>query len=334
MSPRPLEHHHDAFDACVELARAGRYPQAVADLRRGLHRRTLHPQIRGAAAQALTRIARIAQDAGERDHATAALEEAVRIAPRFADVHYRLALLRLAAQRTVEARRSLEEALRINPRYVAARVEVALLDAREGRLGEALETLRRLGADHSPEEPRLFGRGLESLEHADWEEAGSLLKQALRLDQPGVNQVIEEFHALMRRGDRAGAAGRVREAMRQHPGYADLHHLLGIAELEEGHLDDAVSSLARALELHPDYHAARVELARALEALGDLAQAEEQVAWVLQADPGHPRALELAERWQRRARRGQRAGAARARATRDISGTSGSAEPTEEEEAS
>src|SRR6185369_8063146 len=106
---------------------------------------------------------------------------------------------------------------------------------------------------------------------------------------------------------RPGAARCVREALHDHPGYADLHYLLGIAELDEGHLDDAISALARALELHPDYHAARVQLARALEASGDLVQAEEQVGLVLQADPQHPQALELAERWSRLHRRSGRA---------------------------
>jgi tetratricopeptide (TPR) repeat protein len=287
----------------VDLARAGRHLEAVEDLRRVVASRPLHPQHRGAAVEALVSISRMAQASGDLANATAALEEARRLAPTFADVHYRLALARLAAQQRAGARRSLQEALRINPRYVAARVELALLDAREGMLGEALDTLRSLGDEHRVEEPRLFHDGLESLEHADWDAAGEQLRQALQLDKPGVKEVIEEFHVRMERGDRAGAARAVRGALQAFPSYADLHYLLGSAELEEGNLDDAVSSLARALELHPDLHKARVQLARALEALGDLAQAEEQASMVLEADPEHPDALELAERWKRLHRR-------------------------------
>ena len=91
-----------------------------------------------------------------------------------------------------------------------------------------------------------------------------------------------------------------------------IHALLGTVELEEGQVDDAIATLGRALELHPDYHAARVLLARALEASGDRAQAEEQVTLVLDADPQNPAALELAERWSRLHRRRDRS-ATRAR---------------------
>jgi len=298
VSPRPLRRTHD-FEACVELARGGQHRDALERLRRALAAEPLHAELRSAAVEALGRVSRLAESAGDLAGAAEALEEALRIAPKFVDVHYRLGRLRLLRREPEPARKSLEAALRINPGYVAARVELALLDASQGRLGEAIETLRRMDLERAPHEPRLFRRGIQSLEHADWQEAGSLLRQALHLDQPGLNERLEEVRARMSRGDRAGAARSIRAALAEHPGYADLHCLLGIAELEEGHVDDAIATLARALELHPDYHAARVQLARALEASGDLAQAEEQVHLVLEADPQNPQAVELSERWSR-----------------------------------
>lgn len=306
MSPRPLRRTHD-FEACVELARAGQHRAAVERLRRALGAEPLHAELRSAAVDALGRMSRLAESAGDLAGAAEALEEASRIAPKFADLHYGLGRLRIAQRDLGAARDSLEAALRINPSYVAARVEMALLDASQGRLGEAIETLRRLDLERAAHEPRLFRRGIQSLEHADWQEAGSLLRQALHLDQPGLNERLEEVRARMSRGDRAGAARSIREALAEHPAYADLHCLLGIAELEEGHLDDAIATLARALELHPDFHAARVQLARALEAAGDLAQAEAQVELVLEADPENPQAVELAERWSRLHSRRRRA---------------------------
>ena len=309
MSPRPIESARGAFEACVELARGGRHRQGLDQLRRALGARPLHAQARGAAVEALSRIGRIAEGAGDLDHAVEALMEALRIAPRFADVHYRLARIRLARNETALARQSLDEALKIHPGYVAAQIERALLDAREGQLAEAIATLRALDLARSPHEPRLFDRGIESLEHADWQEAGSLLREALRLDAPGLDEALDQAQTRMKRGDRGGAMRWIRQALAEHPGYADLHALLGTAELEEGHVDDAIATLARALELNPDYHAARVLLARALEASGDLRQAEEQVGLVLEADPRNPAALELAERWSRLHRRRNRTAA-------------------------
>jgi tetratricopeptide (TPR) repeat protein len=303
MSPRPLPKSQGSFEAFVDLARDGQHFQALEKLARALNDQPLHAQVRGAAVEALGRISRMAESAGDLGSAARALEEALRIAPRYADVHYQLARLEIQARQFAGARKSLGAALRINPTYVAARVELALLDAREGLLGEAIEALRKLDLGRAPHEPRLFHRGIQSLEHADWQEAETLLRQALHLDEPGLSERLDEVHARMNRGDRAGAARLIRDSLREHPGYVDLHCLLGIAELEEGHFDDAIATLAHALELHPDYHLARVHLARALEVSGDLVQAEEQVALVLESDPQNPQALELAERWERWHRR-------------------------------
>jgi tetratricopeptide (TPR) repeat protein len=69
-----------------------------------------------------------------------------------------------------------------------------------------------------------------------------------------------------------------------------------------GHFDDAVASFGRALELNPDYHGARLDLARSLESLGLRVQALDHVALVLEADPQHAQALELHARWNVRGR--------------------------------
>ena len=296
MSPRPMPSNGEIFEPALERARQGHAREAIEAIV-ALARESGNVP---AAVAALTTIAR--RSGADPEIAQQALIAAVALAPNYPDLHYRLAGVQLQARRPVEARASLDEALRLNPDYVAAQVERALLDAREGRLGEALETLRRMSRHTAVEEPWTFGRGLESLEHADWDAAGTLLRSALHLDDPGIDALIAEFHELMGRGERAEAARRMRAALRDHEGYADLHYLLGCVEIEESQLDDAIASLARALEIHPDFHAARLQLARALEAQGDLARAEDQVALVLEVEPRHATALEFEARWSRRAR--------------------------------
>jgi tetratricopeptide (TPR) repeat protein len=306
MKPRPRDAETQAFEASLTLARAGRHADAVADLLGRLDRPGIHPQQRAAAAASLGRIARLAEAAGDLESAERALDRALAIAPSYADLHFQLACLQVRRQRRAAARKSLDAALEINPRYVAARVERALLDAREGLLGEALATFRRLGEEQRLEEPRTFQQGLKSLERADWDEAGALLKQALSVSDTRVEDAVQAYHTLMAQSQPDRALLVLRSALRRNEAYADLHCLLGTAELEQGLLDDALASLARALELHPDYHKARVEFARTLEALGDLTQAAEQVALVLEADPDHPQALQLHERWTRRRTRRRR----------------------------
>lgn len=299
MTPRPLPSENAPFEPALALARDGRLDDALEALAALPEPGSGGPQ-RGAAALAHAEVARLAEAGGALDIAQRAIDEAVRLAPAYADLHYQRACLLNQQQQRPAARRALEEALRINPRYVAARLELALLEAREGLLAESLGALRALEQERRVEEPRAFQRGLKSLARADWDEAGALLKSALRVSDPIVDRALAEHHALVAAGEHTRALHALREAVTAHPGYPDLHYLLGSSELEAGMTDDAIASLARALELHPDFHAARVQLARAFEALGGLVQAGDQVMLVLREEPGHPQALELQERWSRR----------------------------------
>ena len=300
MSPRPLPPENAPFEPALALAREGRLDEAFAALFAAMPARGGGGPHRGAGALAFAEVARLAEAAGDVVTATRAIDEALRLAPAFADLHHHRARLLILQQQRPAARKALQHALGINPRYVAARLELALLDAREGLLAESLAALRALEQERRVEEPRTFQRGLKSLARADWDEAGALLKSALKVSDPVVDRALAEYHARVARGEHAEALNALREAVTAHPGYPDLHYLLGCSELEAGMTDDAIASLARVLELHPDLHAARIQLARALEALGDVVQAGEQVALVLREDPAHPQALELEERWARR----------------------------------
>ena len=313
MSPRPLPAENAPFDPALALARAGRFDDACAALSSALAPRDGRLPPGGAGALAYAEVARLAAAAGDGVAALRAMDEAVRLAPAYADLHHHRACLLILHQRRPEARRALERALEINPRYVAARLELALLDAREGLLTESLAALRALEQERRIDEPRAFQRGLKSLASADWDEAEALLKTALKIADPVVDRALAEYHARVAEGEPGRALQALREAVTTHPGYPDLHYLLGSSELEAGMTDDAVASLARALELHPDLHAARVQLARAFEVLGDVVQAGEQVALVLRADPAHAQALELQEYWSRRREGIARAPADRAR---------------------
>jgi len=305
MTPRPRPDPNLDFTPALDLARDGRFDAATESVVR------MAGPLRGVQAapfvETLTELARMAERAGDLERAERACTEAVRLAPGFADLRYRRARLQITLQRRTDARRELEAALRINPDYVAARLELALLDAREGLLAESLDTMRALAGDRRVTEPRAFRRGMESLQEADWDQAEVLFRQALRLSDPAIEEVVNAYHQRMAAGEVDGAIVVMRQAIGTRETYADLHYLLGAAEFEAGLYDDALGSLARALELHPDFHHARVALARVLEAYGDVARATEQIALVLQHEPGHPQALALHERWSRRRTRAPKA---------------------------
>lgn len=298
MSPRPTNRNDADLSDVQQLATAGRLDAALRRLDAVLGPRPAESN-RHAAVSLLRALARESQAAGDPGGAILLLDTAVRLAPGFADLHYQHALALAGRQQRTEARRALERALKINPGYLAAQIELALLDAREGLLGHSLERLRALADDPRLEEPGAFRQGLARLQQAEWDEAGSLLRRALRLSDPALDGVLERYHAHMDAGEPARAAQVVRDVLPRFEGYPDLHFLLAGAELSDGHADDAIVSFARALELNPNFHAARLELARALEAVGQVDQAREEVSRVLEVQPDDPLALEMHARWQR-----------------------------------
>jgi len=300
---RPGSVPESEFSEAIRQARAGRHAQAVERIERAAGAGPLPVPRRIAVAEALAHVARLAEAAGGTAQAEAALGAALRFRSDYPDLHYRRARLLLQLGRRAEARKALERALTLNPCYTAARLERALLDASEGLIGEALESLRALARETAVERPVVFQQGLESLERAEWEEAGVLFARALALEEPADGSVVERARALLEAGDATQAATLLQAALPGRETWPDLHYLLGSAELERGQFDDALATLARAIELNPDFHAARLQFARALEGVGALAQAGEQVALVLQHDPTHAQALELHERWTSRGRR-------------------------------
>jgi tetratricopeptide (TPR) repeat protein len=293
------------FDDALELAAAGRYADAAM---RALEVAGESPEESraAAAAQVLARIARLAESADDLSAADRALEHAIILRPRYADLHFQYGALLVQRGRRMEARRELEAALEIHPNYLAARVELAMLEAREGRIGEALCALRDVQRDHGISEPHTFQQGLQSLERADWDAAEQQFRRAVRGSHPRLDRQLERYRELMAEGSPERAADVLRAALEGHERYPDLHALLGACELGLGHFDDALCSFARALELNPEFHGARVQMALALDALGDRAGASEQLSLVLQAEPGHAQATELSERWLPRARSGGR----------------------------
>ena len=218
------------FDDAIALAGAGRHADAVL---RALEiaGESPHEARAAAAAQALARIARLADSAGDLSAADRALEHAIILRPRYADLHFQYGALLVQRGRRAEARVELKAALEIHPRYLAARVELAMLDARDGRIGDALSELREVERDRGIAEPHSFQQGLQSLERADWDAAEAQFRRAVRGSHPSLDRQLERYRDLMAVGDPERAAEVLHEAVDRYEAYPDLHALLGACEL-------------------------------------------------------------------------------------------------------
>ena len=284
----------DTLQSAHSLAAAGDYAEAFARIERVLRAAdgSVPPS---AVATALAAVARSAERKGDAAMARRALTAALERVD-WADLHLAMGTLLVRDGEGDAARRAFDRALAINPGYRAAALERALLDAREGRISEALGALRALTGGGPEGESEALREGLARLREAAVEDAAPLLRLALTGGDEALERLLGDAEASLAAGDVGSGLRMLRRAVAERPGYADLHALLGAHELRAGCIDDGLASLVHALELNPDFHAARIELARGLEARGEREAALHEVQQVLEADPARPDAVAFYER--------------------------------------
>ena len=290
------------WDDVTRLRRAGRPGEAMAALEaRAAADPALaaHGQTRALRALLAADLGEMRLAAGDLPDAVALYERAVAEAPRFPDLHHRLGLARLRSLDTKGARAAFAAAVVLAPGFAAPRLELALLEAREGRLGESLALLKRLGEVRTPAVRDAFERGLARLAEADWEGGGEVLRRAFGVEGGGVDERLREIGTRLADGRSGEALTLARALLAAHPQFPDAHLALALVRRERGEWDDCAESCGRALELHPRYHEARVYLAEALLRRGQRVEAEAQLDFVLAADSAHPLAVALAKTLRR-----------------------------------
>jgi tetratricopeptide (TPR) repeat protein len=98
---------------------------------------------------------------------------------------------------------------------------------------------------------------------------------------------------LQRSGDFERARLAYEEALKQSPKRVDALSNLGLVHLNLGAHAEAIERLSQALSIQPDLHTVRLFLAFAHFRAGQFGAAEREVAQVLAATPGDPKALHL-----------------------------------------
>ena len=293
IEPEPAPHHPLVpFRALLASGETARAREALGRLI-GDPTRPLSP---ADAATALGMLARADERNGDLSRARTALERALSLVD-WADLRLALGTLLARLGDRAGARRELDRALAINPRYRAAAVERALLDASEGRIADSLAALRSLSAapPAAAVAPALEA-ALEQLRDDAVDEAAPLLRRVLAPGAEALERTLSDAEERISGGDLGGGLALLRRCVAEHPGYADVAALLGAHELRVGFLDDGIASLVSALELNPDYHAARLQLAHGLYLRGERTRAVSEVRAVLEREPSHADAAALLER--------------------------------------
>jgi tetratricopeptide (TPR) repeat protein len=86
-------------------------------------------------------------------------------------------------------------------------------------------------------------------------------------------------------GQTNAAIALYRQALDQHPSFAEAHAALGEIFLQTDKVAAAADSFAKAVKARPDYLVARLNLALLLARMGQRADAMQQLQAVLQLDP-------------------------------------------------
>ena len=107
---------------------------------------------------------------------------------------------------------------------------------------------------------------------------------------PEFTESLRRAHALLRTGRAASAEAALRALDARYPGAVNCLWLLGIALLDQDKFPASIETLERALVIAPNFHNARVDLARAYQRAGRAAEARTEVRRVLEAMPHHHRA--------------------------------------------
>jgi len=299
-SDRPA---NPVWDEVLALRRAGRPAralEALAHLAEGDARAAGHAEFARLRGLLHADLAHERELRGDVEGAAAFLLRAIADAPRFPDLHFRLGALRLRLRDIEGARKSFEAAVAIAPGYAAPRVEIALLDARQGRLGESLALLRKLGEARAIPAVEDFRVGLEKLADADWEGSEDILRRAFGLEPSPVDEHLREVGTLLADNRTDEALALARALVDEHPFFPDAHLALALVRRERAEWDDCAEVCGRALELNPSFHQARVYLAEALSRRGQWGESDFQLDAVLAAEPEHPLALALARALRRR----------------------------------
>jgi tetratricopeptide (TPR) repeat protein len=160
---------------------------------------------------------------------------------------------------------------------------------RQGRLGEAAATLRRLLADqpHNSQALHLLGITVGQMGRAG--EAVELIRTAVRLEPSNPIMHANLGNALQETGRHAEAAEEYGRAIALKADFAGAHRGLGVALVYLGHAEEGLASLEQALRLVPADAQIHNDLGAALQQLG---RSREALAHFVRAAALNPRHVE------------------------------------------
>jgi len=176
----------------------------------------------------------------------------VELKPNYADAYYNLAVAYKNSGLLEEASAELEKALTINPRYVEALNLRGELMLRERRTDEAIAVFKDVLALAPQNLPALLNLALSYGDIDMLDEAIERYRAALALYPAYADTYVGLANALLRKGDDAEAMEMLRKAVELNPNYLEAHRILARAHAKAGRAQEAIAALGRVIDTSLD----------------------------------------------------------------------------------
>ena len=268
-SSAPGGENHEALHLQgLEAARKGDWQRAIRLLTRAAEMQPTVPNYH-------MNLGNVLQAAGRQDEAAKRFRESIRLNPASCQAHYNLGnSLKLQGDLRAAAIH-FKEAIRLDARFAPAHNNLGNILKSQGQYAEAAQAFRQALLVKPDFAEARFNLGAVLLTGNFSNEKESRAGEA---NPAVVTNPTEEANL-------AEAAEMMTGFLHAVPGHARALYLLGLVRERQGRIEEAINCYQRALEIQPDFTAARINLGDAMQAAGHLPQAIAAYREVLRIGP-------------------------------------------------
>lgn len=198
---------------------------------------------------------------GRAAEAESCYRQAIACAPQLAMPHANLVYALIQLDRLAEAETAARSAIERDPQLADGHLSLGIALTRLKRYDEALVALERAASLRPGHAPTILAKGSLAYEQGDLDRALAHFDEALNLHPQFAEARLNRGLALARRGEVDRALSDFEAAARQQPELAEAHFYAGICRVQLHDAQGAIDGYRRAIELRPNWRAARNNLA-------------------------------------------------------------------------
>lgn len=189
---------------------------------------------------------------GDAAGARTALQRALALDPKSPDAHLAMARFQAGQNNSTQALATHKTAADLAPPRSPVRMAYANYQAQTGALTEAAATLKEITQKVPDYLPAWRGLAQVAMQQRRFEDAMTLLQNALRQDSADIDALILRARVLLAVGDAKTAIAELSQFGAAMPGLGVEKHQLAIAHLQNQDLSSALAALEQTVGLFPD----------------------------------------------------------------------------------